>query len=345
MQLPIELYAFIFKFLGMKDLVRSRRVSKLWKCEIDRIGIRELVITSTITPSNRWKLTGNPVNPGSIMRLDIFNSGYDYFRTRLTNVQLLSGLKRLKIASDANLDGEPFYIYLTKFRSLEELEIEYQLDETPTICHPNLKSLYIEHVDEELDENSVEIDCPRLEKLKYSGYFFSVYLTYPETIVHLSSDFLCFDNEEFDLKPFKSLAYLSQEVSRDSSSDIFTIPSIELSQHPALKMYSFTNHYLNEEDYDFVKGRLTALIEQRERLRRWDLAIYFNGTLITSAAQLNKLFVRQYEIMDDEEEIVDDEEMDEEEIDEEEFDEEEIDEEEFDEEEITDDDDDIIQID
>lgn len=282
MWLPLELYSFVFRHLGLEDLVRLRRVNKLWKSEIDRIRFKQLIIKRAATPSNKWHFTRDPINPSRLIEMDIFDSAYSTFRKHLTNLHLLDGLKRLKIASvngPAEVFGSSFYSCLAKFRSLEELDIEFDLDEYQTICHPNLKRLYIRMIDDAVVE--LEVDCPRLEALSLSGSFEPLDVIYPENLQHLSvSDSYGFD--EIDLKSYESLEVLSCDYA-------FLSSCLNLDHLLQLKVFKLNSVDLETEEYEFVKSWLVDLIERKERLGRSDLKVYFGEKILASAGQFAEI--------------------------------------------------------
>ena len=291
MRLPIELYSFIFRCLGLTDLVRLRRVSKLWKSEIDRIRIKELVISCDEIRKHgpkKWS-TGESINPASLIEMDVFDKDYKTFRKYLTTVHFLSDLKCLRIESfhSPDLLNSSFYQCLTKFRSLELLEIEYKLDERSVICHPNLKRLFISFVE---GEQFLEIDCPRLKELNISGYCFSMDVIHPEVIEHLTTDFNDDDMPQLDLKAYESLESLK-------FSDSFR--PINLTDHPKLKLVVFDACSLVDYDdayyYRAIRGRLVNLLGQKKKLRRSDLAIYFGDQLLTNAEQFAEIDKELYE--------------------------------------------------
>lgn len=64
----------------------------------------------------------------------------------------------------------------------------------------------------------------------------------------------------------------------------FTRASLELGNHPQLKALKFDNR-----QPDYVRDLLVDLLEQKDKLRRSDLAIYLGDTLLTSADQLAEI--------------------------------------------------------
>lgn len=79
---------------------------------------------------------------------------------------------------------------------------------------------------------------------------------------------------EFDLKPYKSLESLSCSPSWHN-------PSINLNDHPQLKELNFKISSSYDEDYHETRAELVSLVEQKEKLRRSDLAIYFGERLLS----------------------------------------------------------------
>ena len=288
MRLPIELYSFIFECLGLKDLVRLRRVSKLWKSEIDRIRITDLVISWNGRPDESWHMTGDSINPVHCIEMDIFDAAYRKFQKHMTTVHFLSDLKRLKIA-DSNapeLSLTGFYQCLTKFRSLEQLEIEYELDERQTISHPNLQRLYFKCVNVEV--TSIEIDCPSLKALVISGYANLMDVVYPESITVLSAVAWHDGEPQLNLKPFESIESLRCGAS---------FRPINLTDHPKLKLVIFDPHsicegegeYEPDEVYLNARDKLYKLLSQKMQQKRSDLAIYFGDRLLTNFEQFTEL--------------------------------------------------------
>lgn len=279
MNLPIGLYPFIFRYLGLKDLVRSRRVSKLWKSEIDRIRIQELVIEFEDEASDTWNLTGKPTNPANLIRMGPSLDDRKFFK-QLTSIHLLDNLQRLKIGLHEWPKPGNLCMLLIKLPSLEQLEIE-MFCVPLTICHPKLQFLYIEYEENFLEEEEISIVCPHLKGLNLSGPFNVVDVVFPESILSLSIN-SCHedDDSDIDLKKFESLQHLSH--------DNPYWPFINLSDHPDLKVFQFSD-FAESEDWPATKEVLVDLMNQKQRLKRSDLKIYFRNTLLISVGQLAEI--------------------------------------------------------
>lgn len=276
-----------------------RRVCKAWKIEIDRIRIKELVLTYRSDPEDwddlddpyfKWS-TGDSINPDNQFEMDLFGDDKKKFQRTFRKLHFLSALKRLKILNsrdevDHIRHWPGFYIYLTQFRSLEELELCYCLDENVTILLPNLKRLYVDHIPSRT--YWLDIDCPLLESLHFKGNCQAIEVIHPETLVHLSGDISDFrypnrfPNHVFKLKPYRSLKHLELAIGERSNSRA----SLQLGNHPELKVFKFVNQRPN---YAGAKAALTDLLAQKDELRRSDLAIYFGDTPLTGADQIDEI--------------------------------------------------------
>ena len=259
-----------------------RRVSKLWKSEIDRLRIKELVIKWKRKP-DKWFLSPDSINRANRIEMDVFDSNNLKFLKQMTNLPLLDQLKRLKITS-GNFQPEcgGLHIFLLKFTSLEELEIECWLKRDNSISHPNLRKLTIDLDVDKMKDRSLEIVCPRLAALGFRGCFDPVNVIYAETLVYLSArfSFAKFDTLELGLKPFKSLEYLVLRCTGP-----YFLTTVQLVYHPQLKVCKFKITDLKADQYRAVREALVDLLEQKERLGQTNLKIYFGKTLLTNVDQ------------------------------------------------------------
>ena len=285
-QLPIELYSLIFRDLNPKYLVKLRGVCKSWKNGIDWMRVHSLVIITKARFDNQFYYSGVPINATNAFDLDVFGLSALKIQRSLTSLSLFGNLKCLQIAAEIRND-EQLQPYLTRFQSLEQLEIQYsETSELYLINHPNLKILLIYDVH---DVNQINICCPRLEVLRldasttckggiwntrvwdttwvYSG----IKIALPETILHLRLAFYKSD-ALFDLAKFPSLQYLHCD---------WNFPSFNLSDHPQLKEIRAIRISTYSSDGATNKARFVDTFEQKERLKRDDLKIYWRNELHT----------------------------------------------------------------
>ena len=257
-ELSDKVCAFIFRCLYLKDAASD-----------------ELIIKFERELTDCWYLTNDPIDRKNLIELNIFDSAYSNLRA-LTSIPQLVNMKRLKIASEipADLHVDGFCRLLSEsFESLEQLEIECWPHKCQPIHHPNVKRLYVEF-SVEAEESTVQIDCPRLVALGLCNHSGPINLCNPEKLVHFCCKFRNFHAAQFDLKPFKSLAYLNLD-------DLFYGPSIDLNDHPQLQVIRFDSMDVASYEYCFVRERLVILLEQKERLKRSSLEVYSGNTLIT----------------------------------------------------------------
>lgn len=267
-RLTDDLLQLIFEHLGVVDLTRARLVCKKWKWFLDQQKVVELVVKDHEFRLDDWSHTKLPVRPASVLRMDLFRSQNQLLREKLTRQPLLSNLQRLKISSFAKeryVKHQAFFDSLRNFIRLEQLDIEFDLEmQQSSIVHPNLKILFIRFV-EQLDY--VDINAPMLEVLYCRGYFHLVKIVHPQSIKFLSSSFYA-DRQRIDLSRFVGLERLH-------CSAVGNLCRIELAKLVRLEEFKFSREELQPEDYEEIQSFLANLVEQKLKMKRDNLKVFF----------------------------------------------------------------------
>lgn len=274
-RLSDQLLQLIFEHLGIVELTRMRLVCKKWKWYLDQQKVTELVVKDHYFQINDWSHIGRPVSPISVIRIDLFRSQSALFKEKLTDLPLLTKLRRLKISSFAK-DRFTKHLYagffdcLRNFIRLEQLDIELDLDMQQSITHPNLKILFIRFV-EELDY--VEIRAPMLEVLYCRGWFHMCKVAHPQSIKFLFSSFYS-ESKRIDLSNFVNLERLHCNAVRD-------LGRLELAKFGKLQEFKFSREELQPEDYLEIQNFLIDLVDQKLELKRDAFRVFFFNEELT----------------------------------------------------------------
>ena len=281
LNLPIELYGFIFEFINLRDLTNLRGVSKRFRSIVDECGsIEELVITNGNVNERRyakdWSYSDRPINFENLIKLDLSKSKeLNYFKREIINQKLIKNLRRLKLIfklTNQNQNILNYYIQkLTKLKQLDIRLINYK-DDKFILKHSNLKQFFIANYSNNL--RNVKINLPKLEILfipllngkilnldydKIKGVFIFMYNTH---------------RYEIDLFKFKNLESIVVLIYKDSSNlDI-------LFQMPKLKLIKFLYSTNIEIVTDFYK--------KKEKLKRDDLIIYLEDYKLSNSDDIEK---------------------------------------------------------
>lgn len=274
-QLPHLCLEKIFTYLGLRDLIKCRAVSRQFKFYADGTGLDELVVRIEGQKNcgdiwgfcTNWYRTGRPINFGYSIGPSAFSS------VKSSPFKLDQQLKFLHVhlKSTADLD----FKLLSWFKQLVQLEIRSTTQNNntkpETLILPNLKVFDIRCCDDKL---AYVLKTPKLEVFACK-YLDKIQVQHPETIKQL----VCDHHDVSLMAKFESLERL----------DCFC--DLDLSLLSAWKNLKELNlsivvSWLNTRSYNQLKTSLTNLIRQRTALKKNELKLYLQDVLLLDAGQL-----------------------------------------------------------
>ena len=212
---------------------------------------------------------------------------------QVIRLNLVRNLKRLRVHSFSFIrSSSRLTSHLYLFEQLEQLDLQFKLREgwNLSISHSNLR---IVSVDTFIDNyNQLDLDTEKLEVLKFTGMFDSVFITHPSSIKHLTTS-LYNPFQQSKLATLTNLEYLQGGA-------IARLDPIILTQLPKLKELRFVTEVddfqLIEDfdDYSDVKQMIIDLIQMKQTLRREELKFYFDDVPLTGVKQFKRILIDQF---------------------------------------------------
>lgn len=267
--LPLEIYSDIFGRLPINDIFKCRSVSKRFKFIIDNLKLRNLVIAEDefkFTLNRKWFATNEPIdtlhtilcpsNPAESLKIE----------SQLRK-NLFSSIKQLYIHSNyLSFKSDDLGNCLNHFKRLEILEIlNLEINSESKLILPNLKVL-----NWSVRGDICVLDTPKLElvKIQFLNGMDNIEFLYPEKIKHAE-----FQEKRNILKKFVNLEHLAIKHLEFIEADF-------LQHHSKLKQIHFDSN-----DVVFFE-----LKQQKERLKRKDLKIFFLGINFDELPQYSSAF-------------------------------------------------------
>lgn len=202
----------IFQHLDLIELLKCRLVSKKWKNLIDKIKIRELIVSKSTPMGIRrycWYHSNRLIYyKNSFHSLNLFSMNVPMFQN------LTKNLKYLNITFDLIQNDQQFNIsHLNNFKQLEHLNLCcIEMKESVKLVLPELRILCFDELQDMLsplfeifNSNILTVDSPKLEIL-FLNYIEKFELVHYESVkrLQIGSSFI---DEQF-LNSFTNLEYL-----------------------------------------------------------------------------------------------------------------------------------------
>ncbi|XP_037052374.1 uncharacterized protein LOC119085927 [Bradysia coprophila] len=268
--LPNDVLNEIFKHLAIKTFMRCRRVNKRWKSAIDeympRYRVNELVIYNDEDECgvmvDTFFYIDKPIDKDIMFR----NSDLKLIQ----NIPLrLDSLTRLKLegvlifrwGSKAKVDLS----ILNTLTALEHLELPVVNPKNTTISLPVLRILYIYSTG---SRRGLTVDCPKLEIFGCEEDLGTIHFVHTQSIKELQIQSVPRNMEEFE----------NVEVFRTSSPhSLFVRILVQLT---GLRELHLDEHKHVHVSYYKARKNLNRLIEQKRKLKKINLKIFFYNQLL-----------------------------------------------------------------
>ena len=260
-ELPFEK---VLSYLSLKDRLKARAVSRRWYRKINSFRVKSFCFSERpsdfILEKGRWVSGAFAKNFISSTR---FTSFFDTF-----GQTILSSLKHLRLC-DVDLSKEnPTAVarILNSFSQLEELDIirvELNKPDVLNLNLPILTNLNLEHVE---GIEKLTLEAPRLREVKILDYYLTdlrLEIVHGESVERLLIDSLRYA-EVKNLKNLKAL-YIGDDDETDIDSPFLS----GLQQLKEIHLFMWN-----------MRPVISELFEQKQRLGRSDLKIYFCGLLL-----------------------------------------------------------------
>ena len=266
--LPDLPFEQVLSYLSLKDVIKSRRVSKTWKIRIDTYyRVKSLCCScrcnSFIEEKSRW-VSGEFAQ--NFVRFDRFPQCFFY----IFNRTILSNLKHLRlgeVSADPELFEWRIIQSMQSFQQLQELDIFftpwYSRDRYSLhLSMPMLRRIHIECYKAVDHKIRLTLNAPRLQEIRmdFGG---EIKLVHEESVERVSIGRLFHNWNEIQLKRLKNL----KNLYIDSGSLV----------EPAL--LSFLEK-LNEVHLNHSE-QLEKFFEQKQQYGPADLKIYLRGLLLS----------------------------------------------------------------
>ena len=261
--LPDEMLLEIFSNLGIRTLTTTcRLVCKRWKAIVALVLPGELVVLGGdgfYQPEKHWYHSNKLVDEQSVLKsfdLALFNR-IPFNLTRLQRLTVRGDLERFDL------------VLLNKFKKLKHLELSLlDLREETTLILPSLKFFNVLGV----CAQSLRLESAALEVLSCWFGLDKIRVSNPKTVrlLHLAYD-------HGDLQTLRSYenvhTFITNHPTGLTKSIVESLPSLRhlrLVKEQAAKRFSFK----------IAANHIDQFFEQKWALKRTDLQIYFNGTLL-----------------------------------------------------------------
>ena len=186
------------------------------------------------------------------------------FVNEMSNLNILINLRKLVISArffETIFCFQSFVYCLNKFTKLEQLAYNYHLINCAKLSHPNLRSIFFNNCE---NLEVFEIDCVKLESIKYFGNFLSFKIKHPESIKHIDCSYHA---DIFNLSQFKSLESIYFPVEHNLNMCVHNLKVLE---------FIDDNDLIDcVEEALYNRDSLIDIIKQKQILRKDDLRIYW----------------------------------------------------------------------
>ena len=304
-RLPVELFCMFLQYFDRSQLFTFESVCQKWAYFVKVFVGQKLVISGKNKVQPRyWFYLDNRCRPEAVMVRENLN-------VKPVANSFWFGLRQLKICNFPAKHPTRFtfrkrsksilndLLIINRLTALEVLEVS-QLPEG-TISLPKLKHLAIHNS----RSDRLIIDCPQLLSFKIKKTFYGMRkfeFSHPTSITHLYLN-ECPETETFEqlinLQYLNMISFDVYGTSENYASRIFSkFPKLkEISLRPLEERESPFSFFLKLKETSvhpnwFVRGdrlSLVKLLEEKQALRRDDVALTFCGVLIKSEAQLDCL--------------------------------------------------------
>jgi len=289
-KIPIELTPLIFQHLDVRDLPSCRLVCKKWKFFIDEIKPTELIVQRERNLSrllndlylsirnennekgNFWLNTNRPFNLRNRIFVPKFTT-FHSFPYSLQNLKYL--LVKTKICLENSLAMLNSLTNLEHFEAID-LRLNCKTATTVTLTLPNLRTLYIDHLDwDHFGRRGLRkmlfIDSSKLKTIRYNSEIMLIKLIQPNTVERLEFEFYNADQ----LYLFENVKYFQCDSSFTMQSDVLECLTALEELHCNEK-----GSFDYKEEYFEMETVLDEIIQKRVVLNRENVKIYFNGQLL-----------------------------------------------------------------
>ena len=265
--LPFEL---VLSFLSLKDLLRSRAVSRAWRDKIDTIRVKSLCYSNR--PSWFTKAKSRLVS-GAFAQNFIGAPQFEMF-VNIFRSTILSKVKHLRLCcfrlDDENRKTLP--TTLERFSQLEELALfrfTYSNDSRFRVPLkldlPTIERIHVEYL---AGIQELTLNAPKLRRIKIEDCLsLRLHLVHAESVERLTTDHI----EYVDMQQLKNLRYLynSDKPREESLPFLFALEQLE-------------EIHLN------VRENVPDLFEQKRIHGRTNLKIFLGGLLLTGPKDPNR---------------------------------------------------------
>ena len=260
-ELPELAFEQILSYLCLKDVIKSRAVSRAWKLKTDNYRVKSLCYSNRpsgfIWRKSRWVSGAFAQNFISSTRCNPF------FKT--FGRSILSNLKHLRLCDLVLKEENPttFIEILQSFSQLEELDIiqfDFQVYSSGMdleLSLPMLRSIHIEYFH---GVNRLTLDAPRLLQVRLDDHPRWLDLVQVESVERVIITF-----KKMELKQLKNLKQLYVGLPMSSSIDPTLLSGLE--QLREVHLHNGVH--------------IPAIFEQKQRYGRADLKIYLHGLLLS----------------------------------------------------------------
>lgn len=253
--LPFEL---MLSYLELKQLIKSRAVSRGWLKKVDRFRAESLCFSEWESDHilDKYRRIFGKFSSNYI-KSSRFESFFDSFVG-----SILRNLKHLRVfALNVEHRSPDFISKLNSFDRLVTLDIiaVHGLYGDLRLELPNLRSIHLEDVP---GHATLRLDAPRLLKIKVWDSHFRLIVDHAESVERVVTK----NDQNLEVKRFGNLEVFHCER-------LLAIDAAFLSELRRLKAIHFVGH----------QTTLRALHDQRQRHNRTDLKIFYHGLCLDTA--------------------------------------------------------------
>lgn len=254
--LPDLAFEQILEHLELKELIKSRAVSRGWLQKVDRFRVECLCFSE-------WEkdhiLDKYRRISGRFSSKFIRLSNFEFFKTFANSI--LRNLKHLRVL-DLNVEQRcpNFIVVLNSLNRLVSLGIiaVHGMYGDLQLTLENLRSIHLEDVP---GHATLVLDAPRLSKIKVWDPNFKLIVVHPESVQSV----VIKNDQNLELKRFKNLEVFHCERLLDVDSEF-------VCERQRLKAINFVGH----------QATLRALHDQKQRHNRTDLKIFYHGLCLNT---------------------------------------------------------------
>lgn len=249
--LPFEL---MLSYLDLKELIKSRAVSKRFYLKINRFRAESLCFSQWQKDHilDKYRRISGHFTSATYITSPSFESFFDIFAG-----SILRNLKHLRIlALSAEHESPNFIEKLNPLDRLESLDIidVYSLQSDLKLALPNLRSICLEEVP---GRATLTLKAPKLSAIKVWDRHFKLVVIHPESVERI----IIKNDQNLDLKCF------SENLKVFHCERLLEIDAEFLSRL----------QWLNEIHFVGPQATLRALHDQKQRHKRTNLKLFYHG--------------------------------------------------------------------